>query len=400
MPFFSLPTRRLAARALISLAAAGLAGCANFNQALSQLRGLAAQPPTATAPAPTQPPGDPPTPTPIPPTLTPVPNVRVSFALVRDVAGTLAWAELPVKPPRVPGVGLRPAGGTFMDIAFAVPGTPPNTLQRYDTAGSQPLAGFVPNHTLAIEPVPVDGIGRLAWTGPTADGAGQAIYMGNVDGTGITQLLGPIGQVEVAGWSADGAAIYYAEEPAPAPADQVYPGVSSLFRFDLATSRVETLIPVDASRVGCIDDLAPDAASVVERCGTDKELVIRYLGGPTTTVQAPPTIPGKAAIGSARFSLDGRRIGFALTSTDLAEVISWVAVSDGLGGGATQVLQSQPNEQYSVVAWLGPTDLLIQAHLVGCAELCDALYVVNLESGDRVKFADGIFVAFSAARPD
>ncbi len=400
MPFSSQPTGRVIARVLLAVAAVALAGCANLNQALSQLRGLAAQPPTATAPAATQAPSDPPTPTPVPATLTPVPNVRVSFALVRDAAGALTWAELPVKPPRVPGVGLRPAGGTFMDIAFAVPGTPANTLMRYDTAGLQPLSGFVPNHTLAIEPVPVDGVGRLAWTGPTADGSGQAIYMGNVDGTGITQLVGPVGPVEVAGWSADGAAIYYAEEPTAAPGDLVYPGVSSLFRFDLATSRIDALVPVDAGRVACIDDLAPDAASVVERCGTDKELVIRYLGGPTTTVQAPPTIPGKAAIGSARFSLDGRRIAFALASTDLAQVISWVAVSDGLGGGATQVLQSQPNEQYSVVAWLSPTDVLLQSHLVDCTDLCDALYVVNLESGDRVKIADGVFVAFSAARPD
>lgn len=392
--------RRGLAGACLLVGAAALTGCANLSQALSQLQGIAAgQPPTATAQAPTLPPGDPPTPTAVPPTATLTPNVRVSFALVRDTAGTLSWAELPVKPPRVPGTGLLPAGGTFMDIAFALPGVPPSTVVRHDTAGTQPLTFIAASNTLAVEPAPVDVMGRLAWTGPAADGASRALYFGNVDGTGVTQLVSSTAALEVARWSTDGAAIYYTEGDS-APAGALYPGVSSLYRFDLATSRVDALVPADPTRVGCIDDLAPDGASVVERCGTVKELVIRYLGGPTTTVQAPPTIPGDAAIGSARYSLDGHRIAFALTSTGLPEVFSWVAVSDGLGGGATQLLQSQPNERYSVIAWLGPSDLLLQAHLENCTDQCDSLVVLNLDTHNRVKFADGVFVTFSASRPD
>ncbi|MBL8094810.1 MAG: hypothetical protein JNL73_11635 [Anaerolineales bacterium] len=390
----------LVGRGLLIVAALSLTGCSAFNQALAGIQGLAASVATATPqPAPTQPATEP-TVTPVPPTVTPQPNVRVEFALVSDAVGQLTWAELPIKPARVPGTGLRPTGGTYLDIAFALPGTPPNTALRFDAAGAQPLTFLSPRTTLALEPRPLDTVGRLAWTALSADGVTQALFMGNVDGTGVTQLVGSASPVEVAGWSADGAAVYYAEEPVAAPAELVYPGVSSLFRYDLVTSRIDALVPTDPARVACIDDLAPDGASVVEHCGTVKELVIRYLGGPTTTVQAPPTIPGEAAIGSARFSLDGRRIAFALASTTLPEVISWVAVSDGLGGGATQLLQSQPNERYSVIAWLGPTDLLIQAHLMGCAEACDSLYVLNLDTHNRVKFADGVFVTFSAARPE
>lgn len=392
--------RRAAPRVLLTLAAATLAGCANLTQALSQIQNLAIPVATATAPAAAIATEAVPTPTVSAPTPTAAPNLRVSFALVSGDGGQLAWIELPVKPNRVPGAGLRPAGGTFSDIAFAVPETPPNTAMRVDSAGAQPLPFVSPRHTLVLEPSPLDAFGRLAWTTIAADGVTQALYFGNVDGVGLTQLVSSSAALEVAGWSADGAGLYYSEEPTTPPADQAYVGASSLYRYDIATSRIDALVPADPGRVGCIDDLAPDAKSVVERCNTVKELIIRYLGGPTTTIQAPPTIQGDAAIGSARFSPDGRRIAFALSSVGLPEVVSWVAVSDGLGGGATQLLQSQPNERYSVIAWLSATDLLIQAHQVGCTGLCDSLYVLNLDTHNRVKFADGAFVVFSAARPD
>ena len=392
--------RRAAPRVLLALFTAFLTGCDSFNQALSQIQTLANAAVTPTAGVATQPVAVAPTATTEPPTPTPAPNLRVSFALVRGADGQLSWAELPVKPNRVPGAGLRPAGGTFLDIAYAVTGTAPAAAVRFDGSGAQPLAFADPSHTLVLEPTGPDIVGRLAWTGPAADGTTRALFFASADGSGLTQLLGSATPVEVAGWSADGAGLYYSEEPIEPPTDQIYVGASSLYRFDLATSRVDALVPADPGRIACIDDLAPDAKSVVEHCGTVKELIIRYLGGPTTTIQAPPTIKGDAVIGSSRFSLDGRRIAFALTSVGLPEVVSWVAVSDGLGGGATELLQGQPNEQYSVVAWLGAADLLIQAHQVACAENCDSLYVLNLDSGNRVRFADGTFVVFSAARPD
>ncbi len=391
--------RRAAPRVLLALTTASLAGCSSFNQALSQIQTLANAVATPTAAVATEPVVVP-TATLEPPTPTPAPNLRVSFALVRGADGQLSWAELPVKPDRVPGTGLRPAGGTFLDIAYAVTGTSPAAAVRFDGSGAQPLAFASPSHTLVIEPTGPDIVGRLAWTGLAADGATRALFFASADGSGLTQLLGSATPVEVAGWSADGAGLYYSEEPVEAPVEQIYVGASSLYRFDIATSRVDALVPADPGRVACIDDLAPDAKSVVEHCGTVKELIIRYLGGPTTTIQAPPTIKGDAVIGSSRFSLDGRRIAFALTSVGLAEAVSWVAVSDGLGGGATELLQSQPNEQYSVVAWLGASDLLIQVHQIACTETCDSLYALNLDNGNRVKFADGTFVVFSAARPD
>lgn len=392
--------RHLAPRMSLALSAVALAGCANLGQAFSQIQSLANVAPTAAVVVATQPVVAPPTATLEPPTPTPAPNLRVSFALVSAPDGQLSWAELPVKPNRVPGTGLRPAGGTFLDIAFALTAGSPATAVRFDGGGAQPLTFASPSHTLVVEPTAPDVVGRLAWSGLAADGATRALFFAGADGAGLTQLLGSAMPLEVAGWSADGAGLYYSEEPVEPPADQLYPGASSLYRFDLVTSRVDALVPSDPGRIACIDDLAPDGKSVVEHCGTVKELIIRYLGGPTTTIQAPPTVKGDAAIGSARYSPDGRRIAFALTSTGLPEVVSWVAVSDGLGGGATELLQSQPNERYSVVAWLGSTDLLIQAQQTGCTENCASLYVLNLDTGNRVKFADGTFVVFSAAQPD
>ncbi|HRE26096.1 MAG TPA: hypothetical protein PK954_05655, partial [Anaerolineales bacterium] len=84
----------------------------------------------------------------------------------------------------------------------------------------------------------------------------------------------------------------------------------------------------------------------------------------------------------------------------LPDTISWVAVSDGLGGGATQLLQSGPNEQYAVVAWLSRSDLLVQGRRLVCDTACESLYVLNLETGNRVEFALGAFVAFAAPTSD
>ncbi|HRF46056.1 MAG TPA: hypothetical protein PLC98_00420, partial [Anaerolineales bacterium] len=337
------------------------------------------------------------TPTTASPTL--VPDQEVKFVLVRDSEGALAWMDLPVKPGWVPSIGLQPRGGAGRGAAVLLAGDPPG-LARYDASVETPLAAIVDLRGLAVQTVADGGSGRLAWGARADDGQGFVLVHSAFDASDASVLLTANQPIAPVGWSAEGAQLYYALEPEGVSPDLGYPAASSLYRLDLGTGVSEALVPFDPTRPACIDDLAPDALSVVERCGTVKELIIRYLGGPTTTIQAPPTIKGDATIGSARFSPDGRRVAFALTSTGLPDTISWVAVSDGLGGGATQLLQSGPNEQYAVVAWLSRSDLLVQGRRLVCDTACESLYVLNLETGNRVEFALGAFVAFAAPTSD
>jgi hypothetical protein len=243
---------------------------------------------------------------------------------------------------------------------------------------------------------------RLAWAtqlaGPDTP---SSLQISAPDGSQLETLLteeadaNPPVQLVAQLWSADGKSLYFSKEPVGLGGYILFPGASSLYRIDVATKQVTGLIPLKFSSgsASCLDAISSDFRLVADHCSQNSITVRDLSSGATTTIQPPEGLADFRILGSARFSPDGSRLGFALAKNNPDDEQGWVAVSDGIQGSSTWILAADAGIYYTVTGWLDDQTLLLQSNPIGCTDACEnRLWTVNIDGNNLTEVATGSFL--------
>lgn len=198
-------------------------------------------------------------------------------------------------------------------------------------------------------------------------------------------------------WSEDGQRLYYSQEPAGIGGYILFGGWSSLFVYDVATATSTPLIPFDVATFGiCLDDLSPDAQWVAHHCEPEAGITLMSVAAdePDVVIAPPEEIAGEVGqLGSAHFSPDGSRIGFALARGVPESEQGWVAVTDDLSGSSRVLMTGEPNTYYNVMGWADDQTLVVQQYRAAGGSASDtAVWLVPVDGGEAEMIGEGRFV--------
>jgi hypothetical protein len=300
---------------------------------------------------------------------------------------------------------LLPTGGYAAGTAYVLDTSGVPKVVAVDALGTRELT-FIKNpspYGLAVWQGSSTSLPRLAWgTQATSTTRSTSLQISAVDGSKLETLLTEAAnnlplQLTPEFWSADGKTLYFSKEPVGLGGYILFGGASNLYQIDLATKKVTEVLPPGASGAQvCLDAISGDLRYLADHCSQKSISVRDLVSGGTTTIQAPREASLLfQALGSARFSPDGRRLAFALALRNPDNEQGWVAVSDGISGGSKLVLTSKLGSYYTVLGWLDDQTLLIQVeNLTNCAQTCGSeLWAVGIDGKNLQKLADGRLLA-------
>jgi len=299
--------------------------------------------------------------------------------------------------------GFLSSGESIAGTAYVLDFTNQAKAEAVDVGGAHDLS-FIqnPNYALAVWRGGLGTQPRLAWgTQPDSSTQISNLQISAPDGSQLETLLSqdananPRMQLVAELWSADGQSLYFSKEPWGIGGYIVFGGASNLYNIDIATKKVTELIPAGDSSgpVVCLDAISGDYRFVADHC-SQKTITVRDLTtGASSTIEPPTEVTDFGALGSARFSPDGKRVAFALAKRNLENEQGWVAVSDSTSGGSKLILTGQAGSYYTIAGWLDDQTLLIQVNSLNCNPNCEnQLWTVGADGSNPVKVADGSFL--------
>jgi hypothetical protein len=300
--------------------------------------------------------------------------------------------------------GFNPYGGAVGGTVYALSLSPAQAV-AVDASGSHALDFITnPNYGLAVWPGDANHAPRLAWgTSLDNNNLQTSLVISALDGSQIETLVtetvaagAPLYQLVAQHWSADGNALYYSKEPFGIGGYILYGGASSLYRIDIASKQITTIIPLDfqKGRFVCLDAFSADYSQVADHC-TAGVITVRSLDtGHSVTIQPPMEVKDFGPMGSARFSPDGSRLAFALSVGNPDAEQSWLALSNGLGGDSKLLLTGKPGQSFAVLGWLDDNTLLVQSNSIQCNPDCTSVWTVSVDGLGLNKVSEGNFVTF------
>jgi hypothetical protein len=235
--------------------------------------------------------------------------------------------------------------------------------------------------------------GEVAWdhwtTSANTATVSSEIFIANSDGSHLRSVLKLSSDhvLHVVRFSADGARLFYSQEPLGLGGYIPFAGVSSLFALDLASGATTQLVPGAAAGPLCLDDFAPDASLVALHCSKDTIDLLDTTTGNLGLISAPASVTDWTLHGDARLSLDQSRVAYALARGDPNNEQGWVAVSSSITGTSTLVATSPAGDYFSVQGWLNDTTLVLQSWGVK-----PGVWVVQADGSDLRRLAEGIFL--------
>src|SRR5690554_4818972 len=233
----------------------------------------------------------------------------------------------------------------------------------------------------------------------TEDSLGASLLLQTVDapqGELIAEQTGELIWYAPLRWSEDGQRLYYSQEPVGIGGYILFGGWSSLLEYDVATQTTTTLSPFDVAAFICLDDLSPDEQWVAHHCEPGAGITLMKVAGdePDVVIAPPEEIASEVGqLGSARFSPDGSRIGYALARGVHESEQGWIAVTDDLSGASRLLLTGEPNTYYNVMGWADDHTLVVQQYgSFGASPSDTAVWLVPVDGGEPVMIGEGRFV--------
>ena len=178
---------------------------------------------------------------------------------------------------------------------------------------------------------------RLAYTGPIGKGRGKAIFVANLDGTGVEQVtsvdpaLGPGAGGSEPAWSPDGSRIAYVESR---PNGLLrWWGTTNVVVLDLATGETTQVTDEPDGGWTTAPTFTPDGESIVYSAGAhtkegDQILAVPVAGGPSV-----PLLGGDGAYAQhPALSPDGSLLSYVCG--DVEEVSTGICLANADGSGA------------------------------------------------------------------
>ncbi|MEI7844344.1 MAG: hypothetical protein WCK35_00935 [Chloroflexota bacterium] len=342
------------------------------------------------------------------PAATPAPNTPIVHNLrlvLRNADQSLSQFDLTAPQ----GTSYTPTFSSFLPMGGSAQGSiyaldfsnSPAKAVIINSTGKSDLA-FIsnPNYGLAVWPGNEQEKPRLAWGSvPGFDSNPSLLQISNMDGSQLQTLLTEEinkdrpSQIVAEFWSADGQFLYFSKEPFGIGGYILFAGGSNLFRININTKEVMTLIPEDTAMI-CLDAVSNDYQLAADHC-TPKQITIRNLtnNGASTAILAPAELNAFELMGSARFSPDGNQIAFALAKGDPSNEQGWLAVADSTGGTSKLVFTSQPGSYVTIDGWLDSRTLLIESSPIECNPTCsNQIWTIALDGTNLTKIADGNIV--------
>lgn len=363
--------------------------------------GASPVPPTAPAeitagplPAPTE--------TGIPPTLLPTesPTRTPSMVVVTPNDQTVLFDPMtgnstPIAPPgAAPGFGphglIGVAGSyTYFASSYGTSDGMPR-VQEFTVSGGRVL-DFIVEDTMGLAVWSSGGTQppRIAWGVATFGPLTTAeLNIANLDGAEqrlAAELESEEGWYLVPyRWSANGATLFYTQEPTGLGGYILFSGISSLYAYDMASGQSRTLIPYEEGNTICIDDLSPDAARAALSCG---DITVRDLTSGSSVVIAPPQGIEFIQQGGALFSPDGSRMAYGLARGEPGNEQGWAAISDDLATSRV-IATAEPGFYFTPVMWVDSDTLILEQDWEN-----PSLWIVDVDSGaPPTKLIDGRFV--------
>lgn len=297
--------------------------------------------------------------------------------------------------------GMLSSGGSIAGTAYVLDFNQARAV-AVDAKGVHDLS-FIqnPNYGIAIWRGGPGTQPRLAWgTQPGGSFESSTLQISAPDGSNpetlLTQEITSTLPTQLVAelWSADGQSLYFSKEPVGLGGYILFTGASNLYTIDLSTKKAAALIASESlsSPTTCLDAISGDYRLVADHC-SKKTITIRDLTtGGTSTIQPPEGVSGFGALGSARFSPDGKRLAFALAKRNPDNEQGWVAVSDGISGGSKLVLTGAAGAYYTVLGWLDDQTLLVQSNPLNCTNCENQIWTVGIDGSNLTKVADGSFL--------
>jgi hypothetical protein len=315
--------------------------------------------------------------------------------------------NIPLGPTYNPAfTGFLPAGGSVNGTAYVLDFSNGPKAVAMDGNGTRDLSFITnPNYGLALWPGASGAQPRIAWgTQPTDADHPSSLLISGLDGSDLQTLLtddaGPSRPTQLVAefWSQDGQSLYFSREPVGIGGYIIFSGASNLFRIDIASKQVTTIIEQSASNgpMICLDAISADTRFIADHC--DKTVItirdVFTAGAPSVTIQPPADASGFKFVGSARFSPDGKRVAYALAKGDPSNEQGWVAIADTAGGASTLIDTGAPGAYFSVHGWLDDQTLLIESHGLNCTPTCiNELWTIAPDGSNLQKVAEGSFQA-------
>lgn len=297
--------------------------------------------------------------------------------------------------------GFLPSGGEANGTAYVLSFANGTKAFALDASGTREL-NFVKNanYGLAVWPGGEGVQPRLAWgTQPMDASNPSTLVMSNADGSQMETLVtgetnpNPPVQLVAEFWSADGQFVYFSKEPYGIGGYINFAGGSSLYKINVATKEVTSLIEWSAAghQMVCLDAISGDFRYVVDHCAL-KTLTIRDLsdGKVTATIQPPAEVNGYNFVGGGRFSPDGKAVAFAMAKGDPSNEQGWLALADSASGNSKLISTGQAGTYFSVHGWLDDQTLLVESHGLQCNPTCsNELWTIRTDGSKLTKVAEG-----------
>jgi Tol biopolymer transport system component len=227
---------------------------------------------------------------------------------------------------------------------------------------------------------------RLAYTGPTiGEGRGKAIFVANLDGTGVEQVTSvDPGLDSAAGgsepaWSPDGSRIAYVERR-----DR---RTSNVVVLDLATGETTQVTDEPDGGGAFAPTFTPDGESIIYSSGAyhDQILAVPVAGGPSVLLLGGD---GASAAQQPALSPDGSLLSYVCG--DVLEVSTGICLANADGSGARVFVpvayvsgpEWSPDGKW-IAYWTWPFDVYVYVVEVATGE------VTTVGGGARPTWLDG-----------